>query len=193
MLEPEAGLAPIYLHEDPQATVHMVVGTGGAQFTVNYVEPYPDWNEMVFYRYGYARVTAVNASYLDWEWVSSEDRVVYDKMVITQSDPTKPWNLDGDNDVGNDDNTPPVDDAAPADDDDGSSNENANSNGDSEWQSYSKVEQSFLIIASVLGFLCILIALYIVANKFNLFKKSAEEFRTSEINVLHKKEFLNSA
>jgi hypothetical protein len=81
----------IHFHADPQATVHMVVGTGGAAFTVNAVEPKPVWNEMYMYQYGYARVTAVNASYLDWQWVLSSTGQVLDHMVITQSDPTKPW------------------------------------------------------------------------------------------------------
>lgn len=81
----------IHLQEDPQATVHFVIGTGGAAFTINYVSPYPAWNEMVFYQYGYARVTAVNATYLDWEWVLNTSNEVLDHVVITQSDPTQPW------------------------------------------------------------------------------------------------------
>lgn len=81
----------IHMHENPQATVHMVIGTGGASFTKNAVEPKPDWNEMYMYEYGYARVTAVNATYLDWEWVLSSTGEVWDHMVITQDDATKPW------------------------------------------------------------------------------------------------------
>jgi hypothetical protein len=90
-LREDAQGKPVYWHEDPQAPVHMVVGTGGASFTVNAVEPKPAWNEMYMYQYGYARVTAVNASYLDWEWVLSETGEVLDHMVITQSDPALPW------------------------------------------------------------------------------------------------------
>ncbi|CAM9350932.1 unnamed protein product, partial [Ectocarpus fasciculatus] len=71
-------------HENPQATVHMVIGTGGAKFTENFVEPYPAWCEKVFYQYGYARVIAVNESYLKWEWVDASDNIIYDQMVITQ-------------------------------------------------------------------------------------------------------------
>lgn len=81
----------IHIQEDPQATVHFVIGTGGASFTVNYVTPYPEWNEMVFYQYGYAKVTAVNATYLDWQWILNTNNEVLDHVVITQSDPTKPW------------------------------------------------------------------------------------------------------
>ena len=84
-------------HEDPQATVHMVVGTAGAKFTVNYVTPYPSWCESVFYRIGYARVSAVNSTYLNWEWVDSYDGNVYDRMVITQSDDfSKSWTTGAD-------------------------------------------------------------------------------------------------
>jgi len=78
-------------HENPQATVHMVVGTGGASFTKNFVTPYPVWNEMVMYEYGYARVEAVNATYLNWEWVNSQTLEIRDRMVITQTDPTQSW------------------------------------------------------------------------------------------------------
>lgn len=80
-----------YLHTDPQATVQTVIGTGGASFTINAVTPPPVWNERFFYEYGYARVTAVNASYLNWEWILASTGEVYDHMVITQTDPTKPW------------------------------------------------------------------------------------------------------
>lgn len=52
---------------------------------MNYVEPYPSWNEMVFYRWGYARVTVTDANSLDWEWVSGFDNEVYDKVRITQN------------------------------------------------------------------------------------------------------------
>lgn len=81
-------------HENPQATVHMVIGTGGAKFTENFVEPYPAWCEKVFYQYGYARVIAVNESYLKWEWVDASDNIIYDQMVITQTtDFSEPWVL----------------------------------------------------------------------------------------------------
>jgi hypothetical protein len=74
-----------YVHTDPNATVHMVIGTAGAMFTKNAVDPPPAWNELYFYEYGYARVTAVSASRLEWEWISSETNEVMDRMVITQS------------------------------------------------------------------------------------------------------------
>lgn len=54
----------VYVHDNPQATVQMVVGTGGASFTKNAVTPAPDWNELFFYKWGYAVITAYNGSYL---------------------------------------------------------------------------------------------------------------------------------
>jgi hypothetical protein len=84
----------IYYHDDPQATVQMVVGTGGAAFTKNSISPPPVWNEKVFYEYGYARVSAVNASFLNWEWVLSSTGEVLDHMGIAQSYPLKPWPKD---------------------------------------------------------------------------------------------------
>jgi len=84
----------VHLYSDPQATVHAVVGTGGASFTKNYVSPYPEWNELVFYEWGYTRVEAINSTHLNWEWVNSQTLEVRDRMVITQSDDfTKNWQL----------------------------------------------------------------------------------------------------
>ena len=37
---------------------------------------------MFFYEYCYARVTAVNASYLNWEWVLASTGKVLDHMVV---------------------------------------------------------------------------------------------------------------
>lgn len=83
-----------WYHEDPQATVQMVIGTGGAAFTKNayYGDEAPVWSENVTYQYGYAKVTAVNASYLDWQFIQNTgDGTVLDHMVITQGDPTLPF------------------------------------------------------------------------------------------------------
>ena len=79
----------VHFHDDPQATVHYVVGTGGAGFTMNAVTPAPVWSEMCFYQWGYAVVSAVNASYLTWEWINSANDEVQDRMAIYQ---TTNWN-----------------------------------------------------------------------------------------------------
>lgn len=89
---------PVFWHEDPQATVQMVVGTGGADYTFNAIWPdstmyeFPEWNELTFHKHGYAVVQAVNASYLTWEYIDTADNTVRDRMVITQ-DLSKPWVL----------------------------------------------------------------------------------------------------
>jgi len=83
----------VYWHENPQATVHLIVGTGGAGFTINAVEPRPDWNENYFYQWGYSTVVAHNATHLSWEWTDSSDNIVYDRMVITQNPNEKSWHL----------------------------------------------------------------------------------------------------
>jgi hypothetical protein len=41
------------------------------------------------YEYGYARLNAVNATYLDWQWVKASTGEVLDHMVLTQADPFK--------------------------------------------------------------------------------------------------------
>ena len=69
---------------NPEATVHMVIGTAGAGFTKNAMEKKPKWNEMFFYKWGYARVTAVNSTYLSWEWVESSSGIVFDRTALIQ-------------------------------------------------------------------------------------------------------------
>lgn len=133
------------MHYNPQATVHMVVGTAGAQFTVNYVEPYPDWNEAVFYRFGYAVVTAVNASYLSWDW-TGVDNVIYDRMGITQDDPTSSWVLP---DTTDDDN-----------------NQNTKSNDDDDKKtSFSAGQLTGLIIGIIVGTTIVSIGIFIAISK----------------------------
>jgi hypothetical protein len=74
----------VHWYENPQATVHIVVGSAGAGFTKTDSIPPPEWNEITFYRWGYARVTADSASQLSFEWVESASGVVYDRAVVTQ-------------------------------------------------------------------------------------------------------------
>ena len=69
---------------NPSATVHMVIGTAGAGFTKNAMENKPKWNEMFFYKWGYARVTAINSTYLSWEWIESSSGIIFDKTAVTQ-------------------------------------------------------------------------------------------------------------
>lgn len=97
----------IALHENPQATVHMVIGTAGADFTNNAVFPPPPWNELVFYEWGYARVTVSNETMLLWEWVNNTNGVVMDKMIITQAFPLQSWATIQPNNNNSNNNTKP--------------------------------------------------------------------------------------
>lgn len=88
--------ATIWHHQNPQATVHMVAGTAGAAFTVtrNTGANIPAWSELVFYRYGYARIILHNATHLDWEWVANDGGgAVLDRMSIMQTNASAPWVL----------------------------------------------------------------------------------------------------
>lgn len=54
---------------EPQATVQMVVGTGGAHFTQNAIGA--NFTERVFYSWGYAKVVLHNSTHLDWHFVDN--------------------------------------------------------------------------------------------------------------------------
>jgi acid phosphatase type 7 len=85
---------------DPPCTIHMVVGTAGAFFTKNAMEPAPEWNELYFYEYGYAKVEATSPLELTWNWVNSETNEIMDTLVIkrTNSNPNQPPSTDGNSD-----------------------------------------------------------------------------------------------
>jgi hypothetical protein len=60
----------VYLIQPHGFQVHMVIGTGGASFTMNaYGAPY---NEFTAYEWGYARMTAHNGSFLTWEFLDTQ-------------------------------------------------------------------------------------------------------------------------
>jgi hypothetical protein len=81
----------VYVYDNPQATVHWVIGTGGADFTVTATEPKPDWNEDYFYLWGYSVVKAVNSTYLTMDWINSANDETVIRSVFTQKDPNHPW------------------------------------------------------------------------------------------------------
>lgn len=95
-IDPVTGVVTNYQY-DPQATCHWIVGTGGAAFTINAMEPgngAPVWNEMYFYRWGYTKVTAYNATHLGWDWIDSSTNEVVDRNIYIQStDFTQPWKI----------------------------------------------------------------------------------------------------
>lgn len=82
----------VWYHNNPQATVWMVIGTAGngpfdAQENYTWSERY--WNNL----FGYALVSAVNSTHLDWKFVNSANDVVVDRMSITQD--FQPWSVAG--------------------------------------------------------------------------------------------------
>jgi len=87
----------VHKYNEPKATVHVVIGTGGADFTktadnsTDY--PMPDWNEDFFYLWGYTVVKSVNSTYLTWEWFDSATDKRMEYIVVTRSESIKPWGV----------------------------------------------------------------------------------------------------
>lgn len=84
----------VNVYSNPQGTVHMVIGTGGAKLTYNAVmDPMPAWNEMVLHEWGYALVKIHNSSYLEWNWINCMNDKIMDRVVITQNadELASPW------------------------------------------------------------------------------------------------------
>jgi hypothetical protein len=92
------GFENVDVYFNPQATVHMIVGTGGADFSFDDIgetvdSPFPDgnasmswyaWSEIFFYRYGFSRLTAVNSTHLEIIFRCSTDGNIYDRSLIIQ-------------------------------------------------------------------------------------------------------------
>jgi hypothetical protein len=68
----KGGIAPIYLD----------IGTGGAGFSTNIITPQPDWACVVSFWHGFARMTAVNASALHWQFINDINGEVGDEAWI---------------------------------------------------------------------------------------------------------------
>lgn len=87
----------VHQFKDPKATVHFVIGTGGAGFTENADNstkyPMPVWNEDFFYKWGYTLVKSINASYLTWEWFDSSNNKRLDYVTFTQTVSDKSWSM----------------------------------------------------------------------------------------------------
>ena len=100
----------ISVYNNPQATVHMVLGTGGADYnledsgeTVKF--PYPEgdsqrqwypWSEVFFYKHGYTKVAALNSTHLDIVFRESNNGTVCDHAILvsySNSPDSKSWNL----------------------------------------------------------------------------------------------------
>jgi len=59
----------VHVYHLPPATVHLVVGVGGASFTKNDVGA--DFTEKVFHKWGFAHVIAHNRTHLDWRFLDN--------------------------------------------------------------------------------------------------------------------------
>jgi hypothetical protein len=73
----------VALFSNPNATVWMVIGSAGngpSYALVNYSWSEKYWDNL----FGYAFITAVNATYLSWELVNSANNEVVDRVAITQ-------------------------------------------------------------------------------------------------------------
>lgn len=84
-LSSEVGADGVPTYDKPGAVVNLVVGSAGAGFTKNAVGA--PFSEVVFYEYGYLRVTAVNRTHLSCEFQEAQDgKGVLDRFVIVQED-----------------------------------------------------------------------------------------------------------
>lgn len=148
----------VYLHENPQATVYMVIGSAGngpdfTNMVYTWSEKY--WDNL----FGYAVVTILNSTHLYWQTINSATDEAIDKVLLTQN--FSPWALPTDDD----------------DDDKNSNGHNSNNNNDDDassgWTSLSVGEQAAVIICSVLGGLLLVAAVsYFVALKWTTFSSS---------------------
>ena len=73
----------VQLQRNPQGTVHMVIGSAGNG--PSFTNELYDWSEESWDNlYGYALVTVVNATYLQWRFIESSTNSVIDALDITQ-------------------------------------------------------------------------------------------------------------
>ena len=119
----------VHVHHNPNATVWMVIGSAGNgpdPASMNYT-----WSEKYWdYMFGYALLTATNATHLDWKFINSANNEVVDRMLITQN--FARW--DTSSGVANDD----------------SGNNNSDSNSAAGWGSLSKAAQAGVISVVVI-------------------------------------------
>jgi hypothetical protein len=64
----------------PAATVQMVVGTAGASYSTNIMDPQPPYTEFVSFTHGFAHLTFVNDSAAQWRFVNDTDGSIVDQF-----------------------------------------------------------------------------------------------------------------
>ena len=77
-----AGAVPVY--KGAVAPVYFDIGTGGAGYSTNIIDPQPDWACVVEFWHGFARITVHNASALHWQFVNNLDGEVADEAWIVK-------------------------------------------------------------------------------------------------------------
>ncbi len=80
------GVRNVYDH--PPTTVHMLVGSAGAGFTVNEVIPPAEYVEWQEYYYGYVRVSSTNSTQIRVQFVHNTDGQILDDFVIQKDAPS---------------------------------------------------------------------------------------------------------
>jgi len=73
----------VFVHDNPNATVWMLIGSAGngpVYSSRNYSWSEKYWNDV----FGYAVLTATNATHLNWRFINSADDKVLDRVLITQ-------------------------------------------------------------------------------------------------------------
>jgi len=93
---PRADGSVARLFSRPRATLHMLIGTGGAGFTPNCattagvnIAP-PAWDERCFLAWGLLRLTARSATRLEMDWADGSSGVVAERVDLEQ-DLAQPW------------------------------------------------------------------------------------------------------
>lgn len=80
----------VNVYSKPTAPVHVVWGTGGADFTPNCAEcgnkpmKKPEWSEKILYIHGFGRITALSEEILQVDYYSGDTGEIVDKMEIVQ-------------------------------------------------------------------------------------------------------------
>ncbi len=77
----------VAMHANPQATVHYMLGTGGADLMTGVNKEQPAWNEKNWFKWGYSIIEAVNATQMNFRFIDATNDEVLDRMIITQPDP----------------------------------------------------------------------------------------------------------
>ncbi len=75
------------MYDHPPTTVHMLVGSAGAGFTINEVIPPPEYVEWQEYYFGYVRVSSTNATQIRVQFVHNTDGKILDDFVIAKDAP----------------------------------------------------------------------------------------------------------